>query len=127
LPARRENHSLFGGAMTLKVTPWTVRIGWHQWYSIVFFWQRSYVRGWCNIKQKSIMYVNFRRIITISFNRCQQKKHEVTILMHGVQLEIAFTWFWTSFRTETLISLEYKLNNYFYETTRTSLSSNKKG
>jgi hypothetical protein len=27
LPARRENHSLFGGAMTLKVTPWTVRIG----------------------------------------------------------------------------------------------------
>jgi hypothetical protein len=27
LAIRTENHSLFGGDMTLKVTPWTVRIG----------------------------------------------------------------------------------------------------
>jgi hypothetical protein len=27
LPTRTENHRLFGGEMTLKVTPWTVRIG----------------------------------------------------------------------------------------------------
>jgi hypothetical protein len=27
LATRTENHHLFGGEMTLKVTPWTVRIG----------------------------------------------------------------------------------------------------